>query len=191
MLQFVHHWSHLYFCISLRLNTGVRKESNRGNGLVKEIKLILSWQQAECVWVLGHHFIAHALSLEGWFQWGWERILLIWMQPSILACQVGCMIYWASSGLNGDSWRCRRQIVFTVKSQMPAKNLCRTVDLKFENCLKPKSCLYVWYRVILHLLTSRFAQRMYLWVLAGFQDNGYFSNFSDSWNEELDYSLCR
>jgi len=59
-----------FFYISLRLNTGVRKESNRGNGLVKEIKLILSWQQPECVWVLGHHFIAHVLSLEGWFQWG-------------------------------------------------------------------------------------------------------------------------
>lgn len=46
--------------LPILLNTGVVEEGNRENGLVKEIKLILSWQQAECVWVSGHHFIAHA-----------------------------------------------------------------------------------------------------------------------------------
>ena len=46
--------------LPLLLNTGVVEEGNRGNGLVKEIKLILSWQQAKCVWVSGHSFTAHA-----------------------------------------------------------------------------------------------------------------------------------
>jgi hypothetical protein len=59
----------MFLYISLRLNTGVRDEGNRGNGLVKEIKLILSWQQAECVWVTGKHFTAHVHSLEGWSRW--------------------------------------------------------------------------------------------------------------------------
>lgn len=108
--------------LPLLLNTRVIEEGKRENGLVKEIKLILSWQQAVCVWVSGHHSIAHAY-VKGMVWVGRYTLLLVWMQPSILTCQVGCLIYWFSLGLNRDSWRCRRHIIFALKSQMSDRPL--------------------------------------------------------------------
>jgi len=62
----------------------------------------------------------------------WYTLLVGWMQPSILACQVGCMIYWPFLEMNRDPWRFRRRVTFALKSQISERPMqCSPLTVLF------------------------------------------------------------